>query len=146
MSKRISTPKSLILCGCVLFLLQPACESVKSNVSSLTGGNEEAEYEETDIPMKPVPQLNDAYRGKAIVVSSFAEKDLRSIYSRYSYLRGWLGSASTEYAVQFLAEAGFDVLEGQGGQLSEVFEELELQQSGAVDICICWLCHTPPKR
>ena len=72
-------------------------------------------------------------RGKKIVVSSFESKNLRGIYSRYGWLRGWLGSASTEYAVQFLTEAGFEVLEGQGGQLSEVFKELELQQSGAVD-------------
>jgi len=129
----MSGKKCLVLCGCIVFLMQPACESVQSNISSLTGGNEDAEYEETDIPMKPVPQLKDAYRGKKIVVSSFASKDLRGVYSRYPWLQGWLGGASTEYAAQFLSEAGFEVLEGQGGQLSEVFQELELQQSGAVD-------------
>lgn len=133
MNSWISTKQWLILSGCVLILLQPGCESVKSNISSLTGENEEAEYEETDIPMTPIPQLNEAYRGKNIVVSSFASKNLRGVYSRYPWLQGWLGSASTEYAVQFLTEAGFEVLEGQGGQLSEVFQELELQQSGAVD-------------
>lgn len=129
----ISSKNWLVLFGCLFLLMQPACESVKSNISSLTGGNEEAEYEETDIPMSPVPQLNKAYKGKKIVVSSFESKNLRGIYSRYGWLRGWLGSASTEYAVQFLSEAGFEVLEGQGGQMSEVFKELELQQSGAVD-------------
>lgn len=129
----ISCKNWLVFSGCLLLLIQPACESVQSNISSLTGGNEEAEYEETDIQMQPVPQLKEAYRGKKIVVSSFASKNLGGIYSSYPWLQGWLGSASTEYAVQFLTEAGFEVLEGQGGQLSEVFQELELQQSGAVD-------------
>ena len=62
----IFTKKWLVLSGCLLFLSQPACESVKSNISSLTGENEEAEYEETDIAMTPIPQLHEAYRGKKL--------------------------------------------------------------------------------
>ena len=92
--------------------------------------SDEEEYEETEISMEPMPQLKAPYKGKTIVVASFAKKRL---YSTYYWLQGWLGSASTDYAVEFLLDSGFDVVEGQSGQLNALIDEIDLGESGMIE-------------
>lgn len=88
----------------------------------------EGTYDESQLTLRPIPRVTDPYSGQTVVVAAFPSKSLSNL-SWYNQL----GSQSTEYLAEFLLEAGFQPLEGSGGDLDAIIGELKYNDSGMVD-------------
>lgn len=114
LARRLSPIRSLVpLLGLIV-----GCQTAPGGAGSYSRGEA--------LRLRPIPSVRDPFAGTTVVTAAFPCKSL----SQYE----WLGNASTDYAAEFLLEAGFQPLEGADGDLKKILEEIEFGNSDAVDV------------
>lgn len=89
--------------------------------------SEDPNYEGSDVSGPAIQQVAPPFYGQFVAIVPFVNKTRTGGYFPQ------LGSAAPDIIAAYAIEAGFRVAEGQKGQLGEVMDELNFQQTEFVD-------------
>jgi curli biogenesis system outer membrane secretion channel CsgG len=87
--------------------------------------SEDADYSSSDVQPPPIQQVAPPFLGSFVAIVPFVNKTLANYKE--------LGNSAPDIIAAYALDAGFRVAEGQKGQLNEVMDELNFQQTDFVN-------------
>jgi len=107
---------ALLFCGLLVFAGGCVDDAEK---------REDPTFEDADVQTPPIHQINPPFAGQYISISPFVNKTLAEYRA--------LGDIAPDVLSNYAIESGFRVVESLKGQMSEVNDEANFQQTAAVD-------------